>query len=194
MGQYYHTVIVPEENEEHKIYEVCNNCDFRYGWVGLKLMEHSYLNNEWTDAIARFIYRKKCRIAHVGDYADEYPQYELAYCEAVNRTPVDVSDMYDKDGKLIEFDYHGKYLVNYDKRVYIYFDKYKEKSKVEWDDDTYVCPFTLLTALGNGRGGGDYWEEYPNADLIGSWVWDLISIEDSVPADFTEYPVYFVEK
>lgn len=40
MGQYYHTVIVPEENEEHEIYEVSNNCDFRLGFIGMKLMEH----------------------------------------------------------------------------------------------------------------------------------------------------------
>ena len=196
MGQYYKTVIVPTESEtgieDIKIYKVDNDCGFS-DWIGLKLMEHSYLNNEWTDSIAKFIYKKKVRMAHVGDYADEYPQYQLAYNQYVSRNKIE-ADIYDEDGNFVRFDYHGKYLLNYDKKLYIYFDKYKKESPSCWNDDVTVCPFTLLTALGNGRGGGDYYGNLPNEDLVGSWAWDEISIEDSAPADFAEYPVYFTEK
>ena len=154
MGQYYKTVIVSSKcDSEKKIVTVDNDCGFN-DWIRLKLMEHSYLNNEWTDSIATLLYRNKVRMAHVGDYAYEYPQYELAYNINVDRKNLE-ADIYDEDGNFKEFDYHKKYLVNYDKRIFIDFDKYKEKSKVGWSEDTYICPFTLLTALGNGRGGGE---------------------------------------
>lgn len=199
MGQYYKTVIIAEESDsEKKIVTIDNDCAF-IGWIGLKLMEHSYLNNEWTDALAYLIYHHKVRVAHVGDYANEFPQYELAYNDHVSRTPLNIrniwgKDLYNDEGLLNRFDYSNKYLINWDKKLYIDFDKYKRKSTTPWSDEVYVCPFTLLTALGNGRGGGDYYDEYPNAEIIGSWAWDSISIEDSKPEDFAEYAIWFTEK
>ena len=132
MGQYYRTVIVRTGGDTNKkdIITVDNDCNFKDGWCGLKLMEHSYLNNIWTDSIASFIYKNRVRMAHVGDYADEYPQYQLAYNENVKTEPLDVSDMYDENGKLKEFDYNGKYLINWDKREYINFDHWKCKNYV----------------------------------------------------------------
>ena len=193
MGQYYKTIIVSEvvDNEKY-IVSVDNDCSFP-DWVGLKLMEHSYLNNEWTDSIAKVIYRQKVRMAHVGDYAYEYPQYELAYNDHVETKPLDVSENYDENNKLIRFNYDGKYLVNWDKKVYINFDNYKPKSIVSWADDVYVCPFTLLTALGNNRGGGDYYENHPHFEDVGSWACDVISIEDEAPEGFLEEDIYFKE-
>jgi hypothetical protein len=44
-------------------------------------------------------------------------------------------------------------------------------------------PLPLLTAEGNGRGGGDYRGESP---LIGSWARDVISVETEAPTDFEE--------
>lgn len=196
MGQYYKTVMVRTGGNTNKkdIITVDNDCGFMCGHIGLKLMEHSYLNNDWTDTIASFIYKNKVRMAHVGDYADEYPQYQLAYNENVKTEPLDVSDMYDDNGNLKEFDYNGKYLINWDKREYISFDQWKNKNYVSWDRNVFTCPFTILTALGNGRGGGDYYSEYPHADDVGSWAWDEISIDDEVPSGFVEEnTIYFKE-
>lgn len=194
MGQYYKTVIVSSTCDcEKKIVTVDNDCNFPE-YIGLKLMEHSYLNNDWTDSIANIMFNNKIRMAHVGDYAYEYPQYELAYNKHISSTPFDTTNMYNEDNILKEFDYSGKYLINWDRKLYISFDKYKEKSHSAWSDEVYICPFTLLTALGNGRGGGDYHDCYPNADLVGSWAWEEISIENQVPEGFTDYPIYFTEE
>ena len=194
MGQYYKTVIVRENKSDDKdILSVDNDCEFRCSWVGLKLMEHSYLHNIWIETIAFFIYKQRVRMAHVGDYAYEYPQYELAYNNHVKRENVDTSQCFNDNGDRIYFDYKDKYLVNWDKAIYINFNEYMKLSKASWAEDVVVCPFTLLTALGNGRGGGDYWENNPNFNQIGTWAWDLISIEDSVPENCTEFPIYFTE-
>lgn len=194
MGQYYKTVIIREGGEGNKdIITVDNDCKFKE-YHGLKLMEHSYLNNEWTDAIAHFIYRNKVRMAHVGDYAYEYPQYQLAYNENVKTEPLDISDNYDSEGKIIEFDYSNKFLINWDKKEYINFNHWKLNNKVSWDEDTYICPMTMLTALGNDRGGGDYHSPLPHAEDVGCWAWDCISIEDQVPEGYIEEgTIYFKE-
>lgn len=194
MGQYYKTIINRTEGADTQtIFTVDNHCGFT-DYHGLKLMEHSYLNNEWTDAIAYFLYKNKARVAHVGDYAHEYPEHTLAYNDNVNTTPLDVSNNYDDNGKLIEFDYANKFFVNWDKKEYIDFNHWKEKNKIEWDDNSYFCPLTMLTALGNDRGGGDYHAPLPNHDKIGCWAWDELSIEDSAPENYTELSeLYFKE-
>lgn len=38
-----------------------------------------------------------------------------------------------------------------------------------------VHPLPLLTAEGNGRGGGDYHEQNPDIELVGTWARDSIS-------------------
>ena len=40
-------------------------------------------------------------------------------------------------------------------------------------------PLSLLTAEGNGRGGGDY--NGPNMDMVGTWARDVISMENEAP-------------
>lgn len=199
MGQYYKTVMIREGGDGNKdIITVDNNCKFKE-YHGLKLMEHSYLNNEWTDAIAHFIYRNKVRMAHVGDYAYEFPQYELAYNKSVTRTPLDIhsiwgQDLYDENGMLRRFNYSGKYLINWDKKEYINFNHWKVNNKVSWAEDVYITPVTMLTALGNDRGGGDYHAPLPHAEDVGCWAWDCISIEDQAPEGFVEEgTIYFKE-
>ena len=44
-------------------------------------------------------------------------------------------------------------------------------------DEWCLHPLSLLTALGNGKGGGDY--HGINEDLIGYWAFDEISFEDA---------------
>jgi hypothetical protein len=51
---------------------------------------------------------------------------------------------------------------------------------VKKNDDLHPLP--LLTAEGNGRGGGDY--DGPNMDMVGTWARDVISMENEAP-DYT---------
>ena len=185
MGQYYHTILADNENGIRKLDNKSNFGE----WEGLKLMEHSWIGNNWADIVAQEIYKHKTRVSHVGDYADEYPQWYLAYGEQVEIPQMNI-DKYRKDKGFTHLDYHDKYFINWDKRMYITLNDYMEESNNEgW----IVNPVTLLTALGNGRGGGDYWDKYPYADEVGAWSWDLISIEDEHPADFEEVDIYFKE-
>ena len=72
-------------------------------------------------------------------------------------------------------------------------DKVKKKvvdrllGNEEWD----ISPLPLLTALGNGRGGGDY--RGTNMDKIGIWVGDVLSVEFEIPDGFEELKVEFKE-
>lgn len=68
-------------------------------------------------------------------------------------------------------------LVNWDKKQYIDMYDYIEKSTVKEGYLQGMClhPLSLLTALGNGFGGGDY--HGTNEELVGSWCLDTISFE-----------------
>jgi hypothetical protein len=61
------------------------------------------------------------------------------------------------------------YIVNHTKKVYV---------KKTGD----LHPLPILTAEGNGRGGGDY--HGPNIDMVGTWARDVISMENEAP-DYT---------
>jgi hypothetical protein len=74
-----------------------------------------------------------------------------------------------------------RYLVNHDTRQYVDKDKAGD-----------VHPLPLLTAEGNGRGGGDY--RGGNEDLVGIWARDILSAEHEVPAGFAELLVCFDEE
>ena len=57
-------------------------------------------------------------------------------------------------------------------------------------------PIPLLTAVGNGRGGGDY--EGTNMAEIGIWAGDLLETQDARPngyANISAFPILqFVER
>ena len=50
-------------------------------------------------------------------------------------------------------------------------------------------PLALLTATGNGRGGGDYYGK--NKESIGVWKFDEISVSDIEPTDFQKKQFVF---
>jgi hypothetical protein len=54
-----------------------------------------------------------------------------------------------------------------------------------------IHPLPLLTADGNGRGGGDYNGE--GIDHVGTWARDRISLMKEIPEDFTEITPNFDE-
>ena len=90
---------------------------------------------------------------------------------------------------IFDFSLDGKYLVNHSQQVYLNCDSYYERNKD--NDDWCVNPLSLLTAIGNGLGGGDY--RGINEDYVGEWAWETISVEDEVPADYAEVEFDFKE-
>ena len=73
----------------------------------------------------------------------------------------------------------GLLLMNHTACAYIDLDEHfsANKDKIHW----CVHPLPLLTACGNGRGGGDYRMDIPDIRFIGSWAFDLLEVTDGVP-------------
>lgn len=84
--------------------------------------------------------------------------------------------------------FDNKYLCNHNKKKFINLKDY-------YNDCVYdgwcINPLSLLCAIGNGRGGGDY--RGTDEDFVGTWAWDRISIEDEPPKDYSRSDVNFKE-
>ena len=102
---------------------------------------------------------------------------------------------------IITLRHKKRYLVNHTQRCYIQIgeyivaNKYQEKGlyrRGKYDAfytyDMGVHPLPLLTACGNGRGGGDY----PDYDeQIGAWAFDRIEVTDKCPTGYEKMTYHF---
>ena len=180
MGQYYR--IAYDDGNLHINDRKVDGKDY----IMAKLMEHSYFGNSLMDSMSSVIYKNPTRVIWVGDYADEGDEVSDATSGDVTYDDVwsygsDLNDVL----KHVEFDYRGKYLVNHTKGVYISFDKYLD------ENDQEIHPLSILTCIGNGRGGGDY--EGINMDYVGTWAWDEIEIVDDAHDGMKELDIVFNE-
>ena len=175
MGQYY----VPIIRRGPGKFDTFDSHDYNNG---LKLMEHSYIGNTFVDTICKQLYNRPGRLAWVGDYAendDYFGGRDLAMFiqEAWN----DAKELKNRkkpaetDGNFL----NDKFVVNLSKNEYVDMAKYIAITKVD-NYDLQVHPLPLLTAVGNGRGGGDY--SGSSMDYVGSWAGDTIIVTDSKPA------------
>lgn len=74
MGQYYRVAFKRVSNDIKVINDRnVEGCDY----VGAKLMEHSWLKNDLTMAIANVLSQGKCRLAWIGDYAEDEELSEI---------------------------------------------------------------------------------------------------------------------
>ena len=165
-----------------------------------KLMEHSYVDNAFVDAITEELIKNgTARVAWVGDYfGKNFPKEYETY------------DPWEREGRAIK--YHtpatehvlsGKYIVNLTKKQYINFDEYYEANhwKETWTDregiehDSIWCihPLPILTVCGNGLGGGDYHGSCMG--IVGEWAFDEIKIVDRKPSSkYHQINPTFVER
>ena len=103
----------------------------------------------------------------------------------------------DSDGNRVlkySVDLKEYFLINHDQKVYIDCEKYFEEAQKKSSDSWVVHPLSLLTVVGNGRGGGDY---RPNndedANAVGSWAWNLIEVCGEIPDGCSPLNVVFYE-
>ena len=189
MGQYYFVAFKRGDGKA-----VVNERKYKNSpYVGAKMMEHSYIGNWFMDAVARDIFKNgRTRIAWVGDYAEDD---EL---RKITNGDVDYDMVWgDHDHEHCfgthRFGYKGKFLVNHTKRVYISYDKWAKHYKSNKDYNGFILnPLSILTAIGNGRGGGDYGGT--NEDKVGTWAWDEISVETKAPLGYKLEDFFFEEK
>ena len=201
MGQYYRCLLLGKRYGNPRIMV---SWDFGNAQ---KLTESSWVGNNYINAVLGVITNNPQRIAWVGDYSDE--RYGDVW---ENRLPDEKLRKFfsgcwvQKDGEK-EFPrvkscprYEwttGKdgYLVNYDKRIYIDLAENFERNTIA--DGWCMAPLSLLTAIGNNRGGGDYRDGNPDFDKVGTWAFDLIGlVQDKweIPADCKEVKYGFKEE
>lgn len=197
MGQYYVAVILSEDGEPT---HVTRSWDFN---SGAKLMEHSWLNNQFVAAVETLLVAEAPRrVVWAGDYADPEPGagnlYDLTdglepYRPDVAGLGHQIGWRKDTNTRVVEIDpkitanawpvivprlESHPFLVNWDKRQYV------DKREVPADGEGWrIHPLPLLTVEGNGRGGGDFRGE---DKIVGSWARDHISLANHAPEGFTE--------
>lgn len=177
MGQYYTPVIMKDD-------KISTFLCYDYG-NGAKLMEHSYIGNSFTETVLKQLLNKPARLAWVGDYAEpEDVENELAekFIKIENN-----DEPYRKKPKKVGAMENSAMLVfiNHSKKEYIDITYYILKNGA----DRYGCiihPIPLLTAIGNGKGGGDY--RGKNEDIVGRWACDVIEARTWI--DTTKYKDY----
>ncbi len=179
MGQYYKPISIDKM-------QFVNSHDYSNG---LKLMEHSWIGNDFVAVVERLIAKGGKwfgdRIVWAGDYADTEPDhdegenlYHLVGENKIKPNPV-------KNNGNPEF----RFIVNMDKKVFVDLkkvpmsDSYTDENGKVWP--YHIHPLPLLTCEGNGRGGGDFCGNEKN--LVGVWARDRITAQNELPEDrYTE--------
>lgn len=196
MGQYYIPVALPVERSDESRSALKKWYSHNYD-NGLKLMEHSYVRNEFVGAVAHYLINNPCRLWWLGDYseADDLPElglvgFQLLYSFAWR------NENGEREDSISEWHHSYPYILNHSKHAYISMKTYLHNNL----PDKYWCmisPLPLLTAVGNGRGGGDYYGI--NENFIGTWAGDIIEITNKQPIaeegdqPWTEVMIQFME-
>jgi hypothetical protein len=192
MGQYYIAVILAEKGTSKAEYVRVYLRPHAYG-EGAKLMEHSYKNSGFMNAIENLIGPNgtfyKSRLVWAGDYADPEPEPN-ADLESLSESDCeDSQNLYNIAGESsreyerasTELLVDCQYIVNHTKKQYV--DKKVSENEIH--------PLPLLVSEGNGRGGGDY--SGNNEHLCGSWARDVISMETQIPGGYEQLVCGFDE-
>jgi hypothetical protein len=205
MGQYYKPIIITTDGRVLSLSSYAFNS-------GAKLTEHSWISNEFVNAAYSLIYESPKKIAWIGDYAEQ--EYETC-CEAyTNAMPYEEFQKFyniawgedekgllptklfsRRDLRILDYDTKRMFLINHDKLVYIDMAAFIQKNTAKggsWDG-WCMNPLPLLTACGNGRGGGDYHESCVGYSDIGIWAFDSLEYTGHEPKGYEKIMFCFNE-
>jgi hypothetical protein len=199
MGQYFKPIILgdkPEQGQHETVKAWMYSHEYNNG---LKLMEHSYQGNNFVSAFEKQLSptggHYKSRVVWAGDYADvedglkiisegvEYDANLYLLCNDENKINPKESETHTHP-----------FIVNHTKKQFV--DKNKVPEIVD-REGVRIHPLPLLICEGCFRGGGDYSENSPDANLVGVWARDVISVEKDNPKvlhgmmDYEELKVSF---
>lgn len=174
MGQYYHPAKIklrPKTVVEHLYSHDYDS--------GLKLMEHSWLKNDFVNTVCKLMMKggswHKQRIIWAGDYGDDIRKGITWYDLAVDENKV----------RPIFHNLRApKYIYNDTKKEYV------DTTDLPDSEGWIVHPLPLLTAYGNGRGGGDFREEN---DFVGRWATHKLYCSNELVTGYTEIKPNFIE-
>ena len=197
MGQYYRPTIM---KNDYKVETTLVSYDYDNG---SKLMEHSWIGNNFVSAAAVFLSNGPRRLAWIGDYA-ELDDFEELQRKGKPITQEQFETVIKKVWGPESRDAGPKhinpivnmrigFLINHSTKEFINLANYVERVK-DWQ--WKVNPLSLLTAVGNGKGGGDYRDDI-YSDAVGDWAFDLIEYKETITDgelnDFEELEVFFAE-
>lgn len=171
MGQYYK--IITRKSNKTTVYDRSIKGDGDY--VLAKLLEHSWWENSTCKAVAASLVDNPTKICWCGDYAEPEEtkalgfDFEQVWGEDCHYQQLDPAP----DGFSLD---NLAFLVNKDKKLFVDLKQYKTESI---KDGWCIFPLSILTALGNGRGGGDY--EGSDMDKVGSWAFDSVYFTNKTP-------------
>jgi hypothetical protein len=167
IGQYYKPVILADDKTTPEAWVHSHDME-----NGLKLMEHSWILNEFVRAFESLILNNPKRVVWAGDYAESVmEQTENTYDLCTDVTKI----IPEQKVKLSE----SRYIVNHTKQEYV------DKQAVPNKDGWRIHPLPLLTCEGNGEGGGDYYGTN-GENYIGFWSRDVISVQGTKPKGYTQ--------
>lgn len=187
MGQYYKPAIQAIKYEDNrkqvrKLF-VIDPYDLDYG---VKLCEHTHRNSEVVRLVTNLMYELNkqdwtTQLVWLGDYANPsfgvepnlYGSLKYTNVKFRKEDGVIVSAMVEGFNGVIDMTQDHHYLVNHDRNEYI---------NTAENVGAY-SQLALLTADGNGKGGGDYWGK--NWRDVGLWRYHEISVMDK--ERFDEY-------
>ncbi len=181
MGQYYMALV--SRGDEKRVLDGVKG----EGFVGSKLMEHSWIGNHFVDSVLCSLYKNPARVIWMGDYADDDSKINIIkdgmnlYNAVWKNRDASISTDIDYNGMY----YKSMYLVNHDKKEYLNIEEYIKECTTDVDWCVHFLP--LLTAVGNGQGGGDYWG--CNEENVGYWANDTIELVDEIPADYKKLDI-----
>lgn len=154
MGQYYKPIILTKDKKS-----IVGYWNGHKTMNGLKLTEHSYIGNHLCNCVENYLIKNGGgRVVWAGDYADEENGKKL--------------NLYELAKKELKYDCesntNARFLVNEDKKEYV------DLWNVVSVDELTLHPLPLLTAEGNGKGGGDYYGI--DNHYVGTWARDFIKL------------------
>lgn len=168
MGQYYKPIILSEDKKSVKSFMYSHD----YG-NGLKLMEHSYIGNSFVSAFESLLINNPQPVIWAGDYG-KTKFYQKCDDNLKTKPSTQETKKY-------------KFIINHTKKLFV------NKENTSDDPNNWrIHPLPLLTADGNGQGGGDFYGEDLNG-LVGSWATDVISISETQPENYEELIFNLIE-
>lgn len=196
MGQYYRPTFLKKERKENEMPIMAQLSSYDFG-QGAKLMEHSYVGNPLVQAVEYLLAQDKEGVPFVwsGDYAENFEGFDtnlfdIGDTEEIDNKTLKTMPLVETDGwcgKRFEINPNEiktyKYVINHTKGLYV---------EIPQQGEYTIHPLPLLTAESNGLGGGDYWSK-KDAELVGSWKYDTISVGDEIPSGFKKLKVKFKE-
>ncbi len=187
MGQYYKIIILADNKINDKEFIRLWFCPSNYG-VGIRLMEHAFIGNPAVEALEYLISPEgmfyKSRIVWAGDYA--YNDVNVPN-NLYNLCVENGTNYYQPSHDTSKY----RYIVNHTKKLYFdknYIKEYYIKNNLKYMP---IHPLPLLVSEGNGSGNGDYYSN--NYELCGTWSRDVISVEETIPNNYSLFNCIFYE-